>query len=125
MFLGGRPVKTRLAIERLFIEMGIITSDHECLDEIGLLVGGTEDQSLHHDIARKFVHWYDEPKSENEASDDHSNVEAAALVGWEVDRLRYNKMISSQFGPAAVLISLGNGAEMLLGIQKDQILRDR
>lgn len=115
-------MKTRLAIERLFIEMGIISSDQECLDEIGLLVGGTEDQSLHHDIARKFVHWYDEPKSENETSDDHSNV---ALVGWEVGRLRYNKMISSQFGPAAVLISLGNGAEMLLGIQKDQILRDR
>jgi hypothetical protein len=125
MPLGGRPVKTRLAIERLFIEMGIISSEQESLDEIGLLVGGTEDQSLHHDIARKFVHWYDEPKSEQETSDDHSYEDAETLVGWEVGRLQYNKMISSQYGPAAVLISLKKSAEMLLGIQKDQILRDR
>jgi hypothetical protein len=40
MPLGGRPLKTQLAVERLFIEMGIISSEQESLDEIGLLVGG-------------------------------------------------------------------------------------
>jgi hypothetical protein len=34
-------------------------------------------------------------------------------------------MISFEYGPAAVLISLGKGAEMKLGVQKDQILCDR
>ena len=91
MPLAGHPVKTWLAMERLFIEMGIISSVQECLDEFGLLVGGTEDQSFHHDIARKFAHWYDESKSEHETSDDHSNEEAEAHVSWEVGRLQYNK----------------------------------
>lgn len=124
MTIGGRPVKTRLEIESIFAEMGIISPDRECLDEIGLLIGGTEDQSLHHDIARKFVHWYEEPKSGKVVFDDHSTY-ADVLVGWEVDRLQYNRMISSPSGPAAVLIAMGPRSKMLLGVQKDQILRDR
>jgi hypothetical protein len=104
--------------------MGIISPNKERLDEIGILIGGTEDQSLHHDIARKFVHWYAEPINGTEVAKDLSN-QRVVLVGWEVDRIRCNKIASSPHAPAAVLIALGPTAEMLLGVQKDQILRDR
>ena len=35
----------------------ILISDAEELDDIGLLFGGVEDQSLHHDTARQLTSW--------------------------------------------------------------------
>lgn len=35
----------------------ILITDAEELDDIGLLFGGVEDQSLHHDTARQLTSW--------------------------------------------------------------------
>ena len=103
--------------------MGIISPSHEGLQEIGILIGGTEDQNLHHDIATQFVKWYAEPINGTETAKNLSGKEV--LVGWESDRIQYNKMMSSPYAPSTALFALGPTGEMLLGVQKDRILRDR
>ena len=106
-------VSTRKAVERLL--SGVINPDFEMLGDVGLLIGGTEDQSLHHDVARQMVNWISEIHEEE--SVDHE------AVGWEVDRIEYNEAMASPNAPSSLIVGMGNDQKVLLGVQKDQIQR--
>jgi hypothetical protein len=100
-------------IQALLEQDGIIHKDYEFLNDVGLIIGGSEDQSLHHDICRNFSYW---ASSVPEIQDDNYQV-----VGWEVDRLQYNEAMSSPFAPSSILVGLGDEENVYLGIQRDQI----
>jgi hypothetical protein len=119
---GGAPIPTREKINDIFVELGVIDPDHESLHEIGILIGGTEDQSLHHDCARRFVRWYPQPITGKENERELSEI-LGVLDGFEVDVLRYNTVMSSPYAPSSMLVALGNEGEMFVGVQKDRILR--
>lgn len=106
-------VSTRKAVERLL--SGVINRDVERLGDVGLLIGGTEDQSLHHDVARQTVNWITEVHEEG--SGDHE------AVGWEVDRIEYNEAMASPHAPSSLIVGMGSDQKVFLGVQKDQIQR--
>jgi hypothetical protein len=109
-------ISTRKAVEHVLGD-GVIASDKEALYDLGIIIGGTEDQSLHHDVARRFVNWFpNEYGNQNYAF-------MAPVTGWEVDRLAYNAAMSSSNAPASILLGMSNDQEVLLGVQKDQIIR--
>lgn len=101
----------------------MIDQEHESLHEIGILVGGTEDQSLHHDCARRFVKWYPEPLTGKETKKELA-AKDGIIDGFEIDRLRYNTVMSSPHAPSSMLVALGSSGEMLVGVQKDRIMRE-
>ena len=100
-------------------QRNILLKGAEELDDIGLLFGGMEDQSLHHDTARQFTTWM--PNRPLAEFDDM--VELDAITGWEVDRLEYNNAMASPAAPGSLLVGLHSGDSVYLGVQKDQILR--
>jgi len=73
-------------------------------------MGGTADQSLHHDCPRQVVSW-----DSQKAGQHH-------VPGWEVDRLAYNDAMSSKNAPSSVLIGMNGANELLVGVQRDQVL---
>jgi len=108
---SANVIGTRETVERLL--GGVFNPAFETLDDIGMLIGGTEDQSLHHDVARQMVHWIPEV---NEGESTGYRAE-----GWEVDRLEYNEAMASPNAPMSLVIGMGDQREVLLGVQKDQI----
>jgi hypothetical protein len=106
------PVPTRQAVETLCTETGLVHPIHENLRDIHILVGGTEDQSLHHDMAREFTSWL--PTEDYESEQD-------ATLGWEYNRLAYNDAMASRYSPSGQIISLGDRATVHIGVQKDQV----
>ena len=53
----GSEINSRKRVERIMSKRNILITDAEELDDIGLLFGGIEDQSLHHDTARQLTSW--------------------------------------------------------------------
>ena len=100
-------------------QRNILIKGAEELDDIGLLFGGMEDQSLHHDTARQFTTWM----PNRPLADFDDMVELDAIPGWEVDRLEYNDAMASPAAPGSLLVGLNGGDSVYLGVQKDQILR--
>jgi hypothetical protein len=94
-------------------EDGIISKDYEFLHEVGLIIGGTEDQSLHHDISRQFASW---TKNDTKKEDEYDRQ-----AGWEVNRLNYNEAMSSPFAPSSILLALGSADDVFLGIQRNEV----
>jgi hypothetical protein len=111
----GSRVRTRHAVEQILT--GIFNPETEALYDLGILVGGTEDQSLHHDVARQCVSWL--PQECLTSCETGMNP----VTGWEIDRLTYNEAMSSPIAPSSILICMGDAGEVLLGVQKDQVLR--
>jgi hypothetical protein len=109
----ARIVRTRKSVERIL--HGIIDPRFEKLHDVGMLIGGTEDQSLHHDVARQIVTWTPEV-AEGGSTD-------LQVAGWEVDRKEYNAAMASPHAPSSLVIGMGENREVLLGVQKDQIQR--
>jgi hypothetical protein len=109
----ARVVRTRKTVERLL--HGMFDPQVEKLDDIGMLIGGTEDQSLHHDVARQMVSWMPEVAE--------GGSTYLAVAGWEVDRKEYNEAMASPHAPSSLVIGMGDYREVLLGVQKDQIQR--
>jgi hypothetical protein len=110
-----RIVKHRAALENELQANNIISLKREKLDDVGMLIGGTEDQSLHHDVSRVHTRFvskakYD-PKVEN------------PIAGWEVGRIEYNEAMTSEHAPCSILLGMGSSRKVLLGVQKDQIER--
>jgi len=101
-------VPTRNTTEQVLRD--VIDREVETLYDLGILVGGTEDQSLHHDTARQIITWMPEDKK-------------MPVMGWEIDRLEYNAAMSSRNAPASILLGMNEKTEALLGVQKDQIIR--
>jgi hypothetical protein len=114
---AGSVITTRAVVENLLT--GIFDPRSEALYDLGILIGGTEDQSLHHDVARQCVSWIPEKV--------HSvdGVGMNPVGGWEIDRLGYNEAMSSPNAPSSVLICMGDAEEVLLGVQKDQVIRSK
>jgi hypothetical protein len=100
-------------LQSLFEQEGIIHNKYEFINDIGLIIGGSEDQSLHHDIARNFSYWANSSKISEDGIYQHN--------GWEVNRLDYNEAMSSPFAPSSILIGVGHEENVYLGIQRDQI----
>lgn len=79
-----RLVPTRSLVETFLAEHGIIHPEHEKIHDLGILIGGTEDQSLHHDIPRQTTSWLPEDPAPTETSH-------VPVGGWEYDRAAYNE----------------------------------
>lgn len=105
---------TRAATEKIL--EGVINPLAETVSDLGILIGGTEDQSLHHDTARQIVTWVPQDPGT-------STTLVNPVSGWEVDRLEYNTAMSSPYAPSSVLVGMTDSNEVLLGVQKDQIIR--
>eukprot|EP00978_Attheya_sp_CCMP212_P027022 scaffold90036_cov55-Attheya_sp.AAC.5 len=116
----GNIVPARTIVEDLFARDGVITKLCENVDDIGLLFGGSEDQSLHHDAARQVTSWLPERPSSADAVDRMN-----PYSGWEIDRLEYNATMESAYAPGSILVGLGDADHVLLGVQKDRIDRIR
>uniref|UniRef100_A0A7S2XKY4 Uncharacterized protein n=1 Tax=Attheya septentrionalis TaxID=420275 RepID=A0A7S2XKY4_9STRA len=114
----GNIVPARTIVEDLFARDGVITKLCEKVDDIGLLFGGSEDQSLHHDAARQVTSWLPERPSSDDAVDRMN-----PYSGWEIDRLEYNATMESAYAPGSILVGLGDTDYVLLGVQKDRIDR--
>lgn len=80
-----------------------INLKEEKLHGIVLIVGGTKDQPIHHDVARKFT-------------DGYETVE---------DALRYYHDMESPYAPSSILIDMSERDEVLLGVQRDQVYHVR
>lgn len=105
--------------EALFSKEGVLNLLNERLDDVGLLFGGTEDQSLHHDTARQSTCWLIErPRVGSE-----ENSSGASVSGWEVDRVLYNRAMASSHAPSSIIVGLGDAKDVLLGVQRNQIER--
>lgn len=55
--VGSQIINSRKKVEAILSKRNILIKDAEELDDIGLLFGGIEDQSLHHDTARQLTSW--------------------------------------------------------------------
>jgi hypothetical protein len=105
-------------VESILTQEGIVNPAFEAIHDLGLLFGGTEDQSLHHDIARQTSVWVKCRPSVDSALDS-----ANLVPGWEVDRLEYHEAMASAWAPSSILLSLGNSDEVHIGVQKDHVIR--
>jgi hypothetical protein len=111
-------VRTRSRIESILIDAGIIDPSKEKIHDLVLLIGGTEDQSLHHDTPRQMTCYL--PTRIGPSTDEQ------AILGWETNRLAYNKAMSKKCAPSSTIVGMGdNGGDILIGVQKDQIERNR
>ena len=90
--------------------------EHERIHDLGILIGGTEDQSLHHDIPRQTTCWLKEPPEQGVKLGIQAN-------GWEFDRLDYNDAMASRYAPSSMLFGMGDRGECYVGVQKNQIER--
>ena len=53
----GSQINSRKKVEAIMSKRNVLITGAEELDDIGLLFGGIEDQSLHHDTARQLTSW--------------------------------------------------------------------
>lgn len=111
----GYQIPTRKVVERILSD--VFNPETEVLDDLGILIGGTEDQALHHDVARQCTYWLPEKCRYSD------EVYAVPVGGWELERLDYNEAMSSPNAPASLVMGMGNTSEVLLGVQNDQIVR--
>jgi hypothetical protein len=117
-------IATRETVERILSSIGVFNPRHEIIRDLGILVGGTEDQSLHHDIPRQTAGWRARDGLPREDDMDGEDDQDAELItpGWEINRLAYNEVMTGPFPPRSVLFGLGNDDTVRLGIQKNQII---
>jgi hypothetical protein len=125
-------VATRRAVEQVLSHAGILHLEHEHLHDMSLLVGGVEDQSLHHDTPRQYC-IYSKNSSDNASSGNNSNHKKRKntsndkeegnddILGWEVNRLGYNHDMADPHAPSGIVIGMGNTNTILMGVQKDQL----
>jgi hypothetical protein len=112
-------VVARALVETLLSKSGLIHRQHEQLHDLGILIGGTEDQSIHHDIPRQTTSWLpQDPEMSEEAT-----VLSDPVAGWEYDRAAYNEAMASSYAPCSVLIGMGGNGKINVGVQKNQIDR--
>jgi hypothetical protein len=108
-------IHARDALESALEAEHVVFPQFEALDDIGLLIAGTEDQPLHHDVARSFTEWVSKVN--------YNAEEEAPVPGWEVGRREYNMAMVSPYAPSSVILGLGEETKVLLGVQRDQIER--
>lgn len=103
-------VPTRAALEEILQRVGLLNMEREEIDDMGLLVGGSEDQSLHHDICRQWTFWLP-----------HRGSKVPPTLGWEANRYAYNGAMADRYAPSSCLVGLGRRHYIFVGVQKDQV----
>lgn len=114
----SRTVPTRSTVESLFAEEKILHPGYEKIHDLGILIGGTEDQSIHHDIPRQTTCWL--PNVPDPESEEHPGI---PVTGWEFDRAAYNEAMASPYAPSSLLLGMGDSGDVHIGVQKNQIER--
>jgi hypothetical protein len=107
-------VATRAAVESLFSEQRLLHPHHEKIHDLGILIGGTEDQSIHHDIPRQTTCWLPEDP-------DIAEVEGVPVNGWEFDRAAYNEAMANSYAPSSLLLGMSASGNLQVGVQKNQV----
>mmetsp|Transcript_33797 Transcript_33797/g.73241 ORF Transcript_33797/g.73241 Transcript_33797/m.73241 type:complete len:1510 (+) Transcript_33797:223-4752(+) len=114
----GNEVRSRTKVEEMLSK--VLVPGREQLDDIGLLFGGSEDQSLHHDTARQKTQWM----KHRPFACDNELFEYDMIPGWEVERLMYNAAMASPYAPGSLLVGLHGGDGIVyLGVQRDYVLK--
>jgi len=103
-------VPTRARVERILKHQNVVQPLKERIHDMALLVGGTEDQSLHHDLCRQWTFWLPHEKSDE-----------TPTLGWEASRYAYNMAMKGDDAPSSLLIGMGRENYILIGVQKDQV----
>eukprot|EP00934_Nitzschia_sp_Nitz4_P008329 Nitzschia sp. Nitz4//scaffold3_size479765//378541//380566//NITZ4_000160-RA/size479765-snap-gene-1.376-mRNA-1//1//CDS//3329550938//8319//frame0 len=111
-------VVARTRVENLLEGLGLLSKQHEHIHDMGILIGGTEDQSLHHDIPRQMTAW-----APNPLNDGVEIVHQTPVAGWEHDRAAYNEAMASPYAPSSILLGMSHSGRIEIGIQADQIER--
>lgn len=114
-----KNVPTRALVEALLAEHGCIHPDYEVIHDLGILIGGTEDQSIHHDIPRQTTSWLPEDPETSE-----KDFVGVPVNGWEYDRAAYNEAMACPYAPSSVLLGMGDSGTIQVGVQKNQIDRN-
>jgi len=120
-------VHTRQRVEALLARFGCIAKKGEKLHDLAMLMGGTADQSLHHDIPRQTTSFLPYDPMEEERKYEEQNIMTQpprTLVpasGWEFDRAAYNDAMGSPWAPASILIGMGDEFKVLVGVQRNQV----
>jgi hypothetical protein len=111
---NNRSVRSRVIVEDLLERQKVVDLSVEAIHDLGILIGGTEDQSLHHDISRQSTNWL-----ENDSK--NSVLERDPIPGWEYDRAAYNEAMAGPNAPSSLLCAMNNSGEAYIGVQKNQI----
>ena len=117
----GEGACTWNLIRDVLVEAQVLNAESEDIRSISLVIGGTEDQLIHHDVSRDFVCW-----SDTELDEEKESNFRRVQVGWEHNRIAYNEAMSNTYAPSSILIPMGKEKDgCLLGIQKrEQISHD-
>jgi hypothetical protein len=81
-------------VENALNAQGIINSEHEYIEDVSLLIGGTDNQSVHGDIPRTYCYWKDDSKNVRQVH--------------EVNREKYNDAVSDKHGMSSIIIDLSS-----------------
>ena len=81
-------------VEKALHDQGIINSEHEYIEDVSLLIGGTDNQSVHGDIPRTYCYWKDDSKNVRQVH--------------EVNREKYNDAVSDKHGMSSIIIDLSS-----------------
>ena len=120
-------VHTRQRVEALLARYGCIDGNGEKLHDLAMLMGGTADQSLHHDIPRQTTSFlpYDPKEEQRKQKEQMIMAEPpramVAASGWEFDRAAYNDAMGSPLAPVSILIGMGDEFKVLVGVQRNQV----
>ena len=71
-------------------EAGIVKKEHEIIDDVSLIIGGSKIQAMHGDHSRLFAYIDDKD------------------LCHEINRDNYNKAVSSKYAPSSVLLDLSH-----------------
>ncbi len=77
---------TRNSIRDVLVEAQLLKTEFEDIRAISLVIGGTKDQLIHHDVLRDFVCWSDTPELDKEKESNFARVQ----LGSEHNRIAYN-----------------------------------
>lgn len=78
-------------VQSKLIEHGLIDSTLEFVEDVSLIIGGTNIQDFHQDIPRANSYFKDGKKQ---------------IIGWELNRSKYNDVVSGKNAPCSILVDL-------------------
>lgn len=82
-------------VKQLLHEYAIIDKEHEDVEELSLLIGGTDNQPCHNDIPRILTYCYD-------------SISKKSFPSHEVNRKEYNEAVDNEFGMSSIIIDLSD-----------------
>ena len=78
-------------VQSKLIEHGLIDPELEFAEEVSLIIGGSNIQDFHQDIPRANTYFMEGNKE---------------IIGWELNRNKYNEVISGKNAPGSILVDL-------------------